>query len=107
MIRLQGEEEAQLGLPKSPLCERSQHNELAKSQKGFIEFVVQVRHDQKIGLKNLDAVCVFSVLCNVASYVPNGRVGFKRAYCVSLLKRNEFNFWEERQGVFGKVERCK
>lgn len=37
----QGEEEVQLGLPKSPLCDRSQHYDLAKSQKGFIEFVVQ------------------------------------------------------------------
>jgi len=37
----QGEEEARFGLPKSPLCDRDMHDGFAKSQKGFIEFVVQ------------------------------------------------------------------
>eukprot|EP01071_Lankesteria_metandrocarpae_P004065 Lankesteria_metandrocarpae@DN3349_c0_g1_i1.p1 len=36
----QGDEEASLGLPKSPLCDRATHKDLAKSQRGFLEFVV-------------------------------------------------------------------
>eukprot|EP01053_Blabericola_migrator_P011233 Blabericola_migrator_1__11232@NODE_65_length_15685_cov_31_404533_g58_i0_p6_GENE_NODE_65_length_15685_cov_31_404533_g58_i0NODE_65_length_15685_cov_31_404533_g58_i0_p6_ORF_typecomplete_len474_score54_08PDEase_I/PF00233_19/3_8e65_NODE_65_length_15685_cov_31_404533_g58_i011282549 len=37
----QGEDEKALGLPISPLCNRATHNEFAKSQQGFIQFVVQ------------------------------------------------------------------
>eukprot|EP01071_Lankesteria_metandrocarpae_P011458 Lankesteria_metandrocarpae@DN5446_c0_g1_i18.p1 len=37
----QGDEEMAAGMPKSPLCDRDTHVGLAKSQKGFIEFVVQ------------------------------------------------------------------
>lgn len=37
---LQGDIEVSLGLPISPLCDRKAHN-LAKSQIGFIEFVVK------------------------------------------------------------------
>jgi hypothetical protein len=36
----QGDQERQLGVPISPLCDRNDHN-LAKSQIGFIEFVVR------------------------------------------------------------------
>eukprot|EP00918_Siedleckia_nematoides_P028700 GHVU01061782.1.p4 GENE.GHVU01061782.1~~GHVU01061782.1.p4 ORF type:complete len:103 (+),score=6.66 GHVU01061782.1:1097-1405(+) len=39
---LQGEIEEKLGLPISPLCDRKAHLNMAKSQCGFIEFVVQV-----------------------------------------------------------------
>lgn len=35
----QGDEERQLGLPLSPLCDRALHHELAKAQTGFIDFV--------------------------------------------------------------------
>lgn len=48
MMNIQGEEELRLGYPMSPLCDRSKHGEYAKSQKGFIEFVVQVCHNQII-----------------------------------------------------------
>lgn len=37
----QGDEEGQLGLPKSPLCDRSLHLDFPRSQRGFLEFVVQ------------------------------------------------------------------
>lgn len=43
----QGKHEADLLLPVSPLCDRSTHGDFAKSQKGFIEFVVQVRFFNK------------------------------------------------------------
>ncbi|EZG66560.1 putative phosphodiesterase [Gregarina niphandrodes] len=36
----QGEEEKSLGQPISPLCDRESHMSFAKSQKGFLEFVV-------------------------------------------------------------------
>lgn len=39
----QGAEEAKRGVPVSPLCDRTTHSDFAKSQKGFLEFVVQVR----------------------------------------------------------------
>eukprot|EP01071_Lankesteria_metandrocarpae_P011464 Lankesteria_metandrocarpae@DN5446_c0_g1_i7.p1 len=36
----QGDSELSMGLPKSPLCDRDTHKGLAKSQKGFLDFVV-------------------------------------------------------------------
>eukprot|EP00923_Selenidium_pygospionis_P002266 GHVN01003517.1.p1 GENE.GHVN01003517.1~~GHVN01003517.1.p1 ORF type:complete len:390 (+),score=73.51 GHVN01003517.1:1681-2850(+) len=36
----QGDEEARMGVVVSPLCDKSKHAEIAKSQAGFIEFVV-------------------------------------------------------------------
>lgn len=41
LLCVKGEEEVELGFPMSPLCDRSKHLEFAKSQRGFIEFVVQ------------------------------------------------------------------
>eukprot|EP00929_Paragymnodinium_shiwhaense_P094691 TRINITY_DN5544_c0_g1_i2.p1 TRINITY_DN5544_c0_g1~~TRINITY_DN5544_c0_g1_i2.p1 ORF type:complete len:1147 (-),score=163.04 TRINITY_DN5544_c0_g1_i2:274-3450(-) len=35
----QGDSEKRLGLPISPLCDRSTDNDIAKSQKGFLDFV--------------------------------------------------------------------
>lgn len=37
----QGDEELSLSVPVSPLCARSSHADFAKSQKGFLEFVIQ------------------------------------------------------------------
>eukprot|EP01071_Lankesteria_metandrocarpae_P003436 Lankesteria_metandrocarpae@DN2951_c1_g1_i1.p1 len=37
----QGEAELELGLPKSPLCDRDTHATFAKGQSGFIQFVIQ------------------------------------------------------------------
>lgn len=39
---LQGAEEKALGLPVSPLCDANAHGDFAKSQTGFIQFVVTV-----------------------------------------------------------------
>ncbi|EZG46758.1 phosphdiesterase [Gregarina niphandrodes] len=36
----QGDLEEQLGLPRSPLCNRAEHSRFAKNQCGFLEFVV-------------------------------------------------------------------
>eukprot|EP01054_Gregarina_sp_Poly1_P008926 Gregarina_sp_Poly_1__8925@NODE_53_length_17536_cov_99_000057_g45_i0_p3_GENE_NODE_53_length_17536_cov_99_000057_g45_i0NODE_53_length_17536_cov_99_000057_g45_i0_p3_ORF_typecomplete_len756_score94_71PDEase_I/PF00233_19/8_8e66HD/PF01966_22/1_4e04HD/PF01966_22/0_036DUF1053/PF06327_14/0_098DUF1053/PF06327_14/4_7e037TMRDISM_7TM/PF07695_11/167TMRDISM_7TM/PF07695_11/18_NODE_53_length_17536_cov_99_000057_g45_i063408607 len=36
----QGEQEKSLGMPISPLCDRGTHKEFAKSQTGFLQFVV-------------------------------------------------------------------
>lgn len=42
VLLLQGDEEENLGVAVSPLCSRGSHADFAKSQKGFLEFVVQV-----------------------------------------------------------------
>lgn len=42
LLLFKGEEEAYMGLPKSPLCDRSRHTEFSKSQKSFIDFIVLV-----------------------------------------------------------------
>eukprot|EP01068_Selenidium_serpulae_P017269 Selendium_serpulae@DN6368_c0_g1_i13.p3 len=38
---LQGDEESRLGLPKTALCDREKKKEMAKSQVGFLQFVVE------------------------------------------------------------------
>jgi len=38
---LQGDEEARLGLPKSPMCDREKNYTLCKGQVGFLRFVVE------------------------------------------------------------------
>lgn len=47
-----------LGLPVSPLCDRSTHADFAKSQKGFIEFVVQPLIMQMEELANGEMIAV-------------------------------------------------
>lgn len=38
----QGDEEAKLSVPVSPLCDRNEHRNFARTQAGFIQFVVLV-----------------------------------------------------------------
>lgn len=57
----QGKHEANMFLPVSPLCDRGTHGDFAKSQKGFIEFVVQPLIKE---IEELDAGDDFSFECS-------------------------------------------
>ena len=61
---LQGDTERELGLPISPLCDRAAHN-LAKSQIGFIEFVVR------------PAFVALTVFCEVETWMDGLRANLR------------------------------
>eukprot|EP00918_Siedleckia_nematoides_P075796 GHVU01165867.1.p1 GENE.GHVU01165867.1~~GHVU01165867.1.p1 ORF type:complete len:197 (+),score=65.11 GHVU01165867.1:968-1558(+) len=70
---LQGDEEARLGLPKSPLCDREKQDGFAQGQMGFLKFVVKP---------------LFAELCEVDAD------GIVREICISRLQQNE-DQWAE------------
>eukprot|EP01054_Gregarina_sp_Poly1_P003156 Gregarina_sp_Poly_1__3155@NODE_1894_length_3127_cov_44_840850_g45_i1_p1_GENE_NODE_1894_length_3127_cov_44_840850_g45_i1NODE_1894_length_3127_cov_44_840850_g45_i1_p1_ORF_typecomplete_len896_score99_91PDEase_I/PF00233_19/1_1e63HD/PF01966_22/0_0091_NODE_1894_length_3127_cov_44_840850_g45_i14163103 len=67
----QGEDESELGLPISPLCNRAVHGEFAKSQQGFIQFVVLV-----VSLcLQVVSLCLQPLITELCEIAPNA--GFK------------------------------
>ncbi|CBZ53684.1 hypothetical protein NCLIV_034660 [Neospora caninum Liverpool] len=71
----QGDEEQRLGLPVSPLCDRSQQGQLPRSQANFIEFLF------------------LPLAQHVAAIAPDDR--FERT-AIARARQNIF-FWESRQ----------
>lgn len=64
----QGDAELQLGLPISPLCDRTKSSELTKSQTGFLQFVVhplfaEIAHVDQSG--NIKSICEPLIVQNI------------------------------------------
>lgn len=67
----QGEHEVALGLKVSPLCDRACHADFAKSQKGFIEFVVQpllIQMEELNNANNIGSECVRRLMMNKSKW---------------------------------------
>eukprot|EP01071_Lankesteria_metandrocarpae_P011454 Lankesteria_metandrocarpae@DN5446_c0_g1_i13.p1 len=62
----QGDSEFSMGLPKSPLCDRDTHKGLAKSQKGFLDFVVHPLYVELDAAANgaLQSTCLIRLVEN-------------------------------------------